>query len=72
MQAKRFIRRRELLAKVGLCATTIYNLEREGKFPAHFMLTPRCAVWDEAEIEAWMASRKCEPAAHARVPKRAA
>jgi predicted DNA-binding transcriptional regulator AlpA len=33
---KRFIRRPELVAKVGLCATTIFNLERAGKFPSTF------------------------------------
>jgi prophage regulatory protein len=49
-QIKRTIRRPELLAKTGLSKTSIYNLEREGKFPLHFMLTPRCAVWAESEV----------------------
>lgn len=50
---KRAIRRPEILAKTGLSATTIYNLEKRGEFPQHFMLTPRCAVWFEAEVDAW-------------------
>lgn len=58
MQLKRTIRRATVIAKTGLSATTIYNLEREGKFPQHFMLTPRCAVWDEAEVDAWIESRR--------------
>lgn len=61
MQIKRTIRRPELLKKTGLSATTIYYMERRGEFPKHFMLTPRCAVWDEAEIDAWLESRKGRP-----------
>ena len=68
MQTKRFIRRKELLVKVGLCATSIYNLERAGQFPMHIMLTPRCAVWDEEAIEAWMDARMVAPAVGASVP----
>jgi prophage regulatory protein len=47
-----------MLAKTGLSRTTAYNLERAGDFPRHFMLTPRCAVWDEAEIETWLEGRR--------------
>jgi prophage regulatory protein len=66
---KRFLRRPELLRKTGLSATTVYNLERQGKFPQHFMLTPRCAVWDEQAVEKWMSERAKVPAACARVPE---
>lgn len=55
---KRTIRRREVLSKTGLSASTIYNLENAGDFPMHFMLTPRCAVWDEHAIELWLESRR--------------
>lgn len=58
---KRSIRRSELLAKTGLSKTTIYNLERSGSFPQHFMLSPRVAVWDEAEVDAWLESRRRAP-----------
>ena len=59
---KRTIRRPEVLAKTGLSATTIYNLEKRGEFPQHFMLTPRCAVWFEAEVDAWLDQRMVAPA----------
>ncbi|QLQ04084.1 MAG: AlpA family phage regulatory protein [Thiobacillus sp.] len=36
-------------------------MERAGDFPQHFMLTPRCAAWDEADIDAWLAKRKAKP-----------
>ena len=68
MQPKRFLRRAELIKKVGLGATSIYNLEREGKFPKHILLTPRCAVWPEEAVDAWMAARIATPAVGASVP----
>ncbi|HTO18815.1 MAG TPA: AlpA family phage regulatory protein [Pseudomonas sp.] len=62
---KRAIRRPEILAKTGLSATTIYNLEKRGEFPQHFMLTPRCAVWFEAEVDAWLDQCMVNPASPA-------
>ena len=55
---KRTLRRPTVLAKTGLSRTTLYNLERAGAFPQHFMLTPRCAVWYENEIDAWLEGRR--------------
>jgi prophage regulatory protein len=63
MQIKRTIRRPEVQTKTGLSKTSIYNLEKAGDFPAHFMLTPRCAVWDEAEVDAWLERRRQAPVA---------
>lgn len=60
MQVKRTIRRPEVLRKTGLSATTIYNLEKGGVFPKHFMLTPRCAAWDEAEVDQWLTDRQAQ------------
>ncbi len=68
MEIKRYIRRPEVLNKTGLSATTIYNMEKCGKFPPHFMLTPRCAAWDEAEVNAWLDARKASPACHIPAP----
>lgn len=58
MQIMRTIRRREVLLKTGLSASTIYNLENAGKFPRHFMLTPRCAAWSEQDVDAWIETRR--------------
>jgi len=57
MQNHQFLRREQVLAKLGISKTTLYNLERAGRFPAHFMLTPRCAVWRAEEVDAWMQQR---------------
>jgi len=55
---RRTIRRHTMLAKTGLSRTTAYNLEKKGDFPQHFMLTPRCAVWFESEIDEWLEGRR--------------
>jgi prophage regulatory protein len=43
---------------VPLADTTIYEMERRGEFPRRIYLTPRCAGWDLAEIEAWIEQRR--------------
>jgi prophage regulatory protein len=53
----RVIRRDELRSIVPLADTTIYELEQRGEFPKRFYLTSRCAVWDLAEVEAWLRAR---------------
>ncbi|WP_349356588.1 AlpA family phage regulatory protein [Dickeya dianthicola] len=61
MPFRRTIRRHELRQIVPLAETTIYEMERRGEFPRRFNLTPRCVVWDLAEIEAWIEERKQAP-----------
>ena len=58
---RRTIRRQELRQIVPLAETTIYEMERRGEFPRRFNLTPRCVVWDLAEVEAWVEARKQAP-----------
>ena len=52
---RRTIRKHELRQIVPLAESTIYEMERRGEFPRRFNLTPRCVVWDLAEVEAWCA-----------------
>jgi prophage regulatory protein len=65
---RRTIRRHELRQIVPLAETTIYEMERRGEFPRRFNLTPRCVVWDLAEVEAWIEERKQAPRASASKP----
>ena len=58
---KRTIRRHQLREMVPLADSTIYEMEQRGEFPRRFALSPRCVVWDLAEVEAWLA---CAPIAH--------
>jgi predicted DNA-binding transcriptional regulator AlpA len=55
---KQAIRRPELRRIVPLADTTIYEMEQRGEFPRRFYLTPRCVVWDLAEVEAWLDERR--------------
>ncbi|HBN9689303.1 Prophage CP4-57 regulatory protein (AlpA) [compost metagenome] len=58
---RRTIRRQDLRQIVPLAETTIYEMERRGEFPRRFNLTPRCVVWDLAEVEAWIEACKQAP-----------
>lgn len=60
--SERFLRRSEVLAITGVSASTIYKLEKSGEFPQHFMITPRCAGWLSSSVEAWVASKRYNPA----------
>lgn len=55
---RRTIRRAELRQIVPLADSTIYEMERRGEFPQRFFLTPRCVVWDLAEVMAWLDGRR--------------
>lgn len=55
---RRTIRRAQLREIVPLADTTIYEMEQRGEFPRRFYLTPRCVVWDLAEVEAWIEERR--------------
>ncbi|MBK1822267.1 AlpA family transcriptional regulator [Burkholderia sp. 500H] len=65
---RRTIRRQELRQIVPLAETTIYEMERRGEFPRRFNLTPRCVVWDLAEVEAWIEERKQTPRGNSSKP----
>lgn len=55
---ERTIRRHQLREMVPLADTTIYELEKRGKFPRRFRLSARCVVWDQREVEAWLDERR--------------
>jgi prophage regulatory protein len=64
----RTIRRQELKQIVPLADSTIYEMEQRGEFPRRFALSPRCVVWNLAEVEAWMAERRARPIERAQPP----
>ena len=41
----------------GLSRTTIWRLERDGRFPKRRMVSQRIIAWDETEIDEWIRSR---------------
>lgn len=54
--ATRLIRLPEVMIRVGLKRSAIYQRMNEGRFPKSRSLGPKCAVWVEAEIDSWVHS----------------
>lgn len=52
----RLIRLPEVMQRVGLSRSAIYKRMAEGRFPHSRSLGPKCAVWVEAEIDAWISA----------------
>lgn len=52
----RLLRLPEVMNRVGLRRSAIYQRMSEGRFPKCRALGPKCSVWVEAEINAWIQS----------------
>ncbi|CAH1674302.1 helix-turn-helix transcriptional regulator [Chelatococcus asaccharovorans] len=65
---RKTIRRHQLREMVPLADSTIYEMEQRGEFPRRFALSPRCIVWDLAEVEAWLMARRASPIRRAKHP----
>ncbi len=55
--AIRMLRAREVTARTQLSRSTIWRLERAGRFPARRQLSSGRVAWVESEVDAWLASR---------------
>lgn len=51
---KTLISKKQLLAMIPVCERTIYNFEKQGKFPRRTALSSRKVVWELCEVEAWI------------------
>lgn len=52
--AGRLLRLPEVIARVGLKRSAIYQRMNDGRFPRSRSLGPKCTVWVEAEIDEWI------------------
>lgn len=52
----RLIRLPEVIARVGLKRSSIYQRMADGRFPRSRSLGPKCTVWVESEIDEWIAT----------------
>lgn len=43
--------------RTGLSKSSIYRLEKEGKFPKRVTITETRVAWVESEIDAWIAEK---------------
>ena len=50
----RLLRLPEVMDRVGLRRSAIYQRMSEGRFPKSRSLGTKCSVWVEAEINAWI------------------
>lgn len=53
----RFIRRKEVQAKTGLGASSIYAMMKQGKFPKAITLSERRVAWIESDVDQWISER---------------
>lgn len=51
---ERLLRLPEVMDRVGLKRTAIYQRMRDGRFPKSRSLGPRCTVWLESDIDRWI------------------
>lgn len=68
LPVRRSIEKTQLRQMIPLADSTIWEMERRGEFPKRFLLTPRCVVWDLAEVEAWLALSRERPIKPAQGP----
>lgn len=50
----KMLKRSDVCAITGLCYTTIYTMEKAGKFPARRQLSPGRVAWVYSEVEQWL------------------
>lgn len=56
-QNLRLIRRKEVQAKTGMGASSIYAEMAKGNFPKAIPLSARRVCWLESEVDAWITER---------------
>ena len=55
--ARRFLRLPQVLARVPLSRTRVYELISAGRFPAPIRLSDRASGWVESEVNKWCDER---------------
>ena len=53
----RLIRRKEVQAKTGLGASSIYAMMQQGTFPKAVNISERRVAWIESDIDQWISER---------------
>jgi len=50
----------EVLRQTAVSKTTIWRLERQGRFPKRIRISPRRVGWLQSEVDAWINERIAE------------
>jgi len=56
MSSTILIRLPAVIARVGLCKSSIYGKIKQGKFPPPVKIGSRASAWVESELEDWLES----------------
>ncbi len=59
-QIQRIIRKPELIGLIGLSDTTIWRMERSGKFPKRITLGGKSTGWLASEVQEWIDKKASE------------
>ena len=62
-RSDRILRRREVLDRVGISQSTMYDWMKRGEFPRAVALGSKLVGWRESDIDHWIASRDVRGAA---------
>lgn len=54
----RLIRFKDVKERVGISRSTVWRMEREGKFPSRRLISKNSVAWVEKEIETWIEGRR--------------
>ncbi len=57
IENQRLIRRKEVQAKTGLGASSIYAMMQQGKFPKAVNISERRVAWIESDVDQWINER---------------
>lgn len=56
-KSPRLMRRPEVLARIGLSSSTLYEMTAAGEFPAPIRIGRKAVAWLESEVDAWIEER---------------
>jgi len=56
--AERLLRRPEVLARLGIGQSTLYDMMARGVFPRPVILGSKLAAWPESAVTAWIDGRR--------------
>lgn len=56
-QGGRVLRKREVFNRTGLSQSTVYRMEKAGKFPKRIQISIQCVGWVESEVDDWIRQR---------------
>lgn len=51
-------RKSDVLALIGVSATTLWRMVKSGDFPTSFRISPGLVGWDAADVHLWIEERR--------------